>query len=92
VESEVEITLEEALRGTTRSLQIGDRRLEARIPPGVYTGLRLRLAGQGGPGSHGGPSGDIYLLIRVTPHATFERDGDDLHTEVPVDIYTAAPR
>ena len=90
LESEVTVTLEEALRGTTRALQLGDRRLEAKIPPGAYTGLRLRLAGQGGPGSHGGPAGDVYLFVRVTPHATFERDGDDLHTEVPVDIYTAA--
>ncbi len=88
--SEVTVTLEEAFRGTTRALQIGDRRIEAKIPPGAYTGLRLRLAGQGEPGSQGGPAGDLYLNIRVAPHATYERDGDDLHTEVPVDIYTAA--
>jgi curved DNA-binding protein len=90
LESEVEVTLEEAFRGTTRTLQIGDRRLEAKIPPGVYTGARLRLAGQGQPGRQGGPAGDLYLSIRVAPHATFERDGDDLFTELPVDIYTAA--
>jgi curved DNA-binding protein len=90
LEVEVEVTLEEAFRGTTRSLQIGDRRLEARIPPGVYTGARVRLAGQGESGRQGGATGDLYLNIRVLPHATFERDGDDLFTEVPVDIYTAA--
>ena len=89
-EVEVEVTLEEAFRGTTRSIQIGDRRIEAKIPPGVYTGARVRLAGQGEPGRQGGPAGDLYLIIRVAPHATFERDGDDLFTEVPVDIYTAA--
>jgi curved DNA-binding protein len=90
LEVEVEVTLEEAFRGTTRSLQIGDRRLEARIPPGVYTGARVRLAGQGESGRQGGAAGDLYLNIRVLPHATFERDGDDLFTEVPVDIYSAA--
>ena len=89
-EVEVEVTLEEAFRGTTRSIQIGDRRIEAKIPPGVYTGARVRLAAQGEPGRQGGPDGDLYLVIRVAPHATFERDGDDLFTEVPVDIYTAA--
>jgi curved DNA-binding protein len=89
-EVEVEVTLEEAFRGTTRSIQIGDRRIEAKIPPGVYTGARVRLAGQGEPGRQGGPAGDLYLNIRVVPHATFERDGNDLFLEVPVDIYTAA--
>jgi curved DNA-binding protein len=87
---EISVTLEEAVRGTTRALQIGDRRLEAKIPPGVYTGARVRLAGQGEPGRQGGPAGDLYLNIRVAPHATFERDGDDLFTELSVDIYTAA--
>jgi curved DNA-binding protein len=54
LEVEVEVTLEEAFRGATRSLQIGDRRIEAKIPPGVYTGARVRLASQGEPGRHGG--------------------------------------
>ena len=89
-EVEAEVTLEEAFRGTTRSLQVGDRRIEAKIPPGVYTGARVRLAGQGEPGRQGGPAGDLYLNIRVAPHATFERNGDDLFIELPVDIYTAA--
>jgi curved DNA-binding protein len=90
LEVEVEVRLEEAFHGTTRELQIGDRRIEAKIPPGVYTGARVRLAGQGEPGRHVGSAGDLYLSIRVLPHATFERDGDDLFTEVAVDIYTAA--
>jgi curved DNA-binding protein len=90
LEQEVELTLEEAARGTTRVLQIGDRRIEAKIPPGVHTGSRVRLAGQGEPGRQGGIAGDLYLITRVLPHASFEREGDDLYTEVPVDIYTAA--
>ena len=89
-EVEVEVTLEEALSGTTRSIQIGDRRIEAKIPPGVYTGARVRLAGQGEPGRQGGPAGDLFLNIRMAPHPTFERSGDDLFTDVSVDIYTAA--
>jgi curved DNA-binding protein len=90
LEAEVTVTLEEAFHGTTRALQLDGRRIEAKIPPGVQTGTRLRLAGQGAPGIHGGPPGDLYLLMRVAPHATFEREGDDLFVEVPVDVYTAA--
>jgi curved DNA-binding protein len=90
LEHEVEVTLEEALRGTTRLLQIGDRRVEAKIPPGVETGSRVRLARQGEPGRNGGEPGDLYLVIRVLPHPTFERQGEDLFVDVPVDVYTAA--
>jgi curved DNA-binding protein len=90
VEAEVEVTLEEAYQGASRLLQIGDRRIEAKIPPGVRTGSRVRLSGQGEPGVNGGQPGDIYLIVRVAPHSTFEREGDDLYTEVPIDIYTAA--
>lgn len=90
VEVAAEVTLEEAFHGTSRGIQIGDRRIEARIPPGVRAGSRVRLSGQGGPGAGGGPAGDLILAIEVLPHQRFERDGDDLTTDVPVDIYTAA--
>lgn len=89
VEAEVDLTLEEAVNGATRALQIGDRRIEARIPPGVRTGSRVRLAGRGGPGRDGGQTGDVYLVVRILPHPNFEVEGEDLYIEVPVDIYTA---
>ena len=89
LEYEIEISLEEAYRGATRQLQIGERRIEARIPPGVQTGARIRLAGQGEPGRNGGAPGDLYLITRVLPHSLFEREGDDMFTTAPVDIYTA---
>ena len=60
------------------------RRLEVKVPPGVRTGSRVRIAGEGRPGSGGGPSGDLYLLVTVLPHARFERNGDDLTVEVAV--------
>jgi curved DNA-binding protein len=89
IEYELEIRLEEAFSGTARTLQIGDRRVEARIPPGVQSGSRVRLAGQGGPGANNGAPGDLYLVIRVLAHPHFERQGDDLYITLPVDIYTA---
>ena len=90
IEHEVQITLEEAFHGTTRALQYeGGREIQARIPPGVRTGSRVRLRGQGQPGVAGGPPGDLYLRVEVLPHDRFEREGDDLRTTVPVDLYVA---
>jgi len=89
VEYEVALTLEEAFHGAERLLELDGHRIKAGIPAGVRTGSRVRLAGQGEPGQNGGPAGDLYLIIRVLPHETFERTGDDLHIDVPVDIFTA---
>jgi curved DNA-binding protein len=86
----VEITLEEAFNGTSRTVEIDGRRIEARIPPGVKTGSRIRLSGQGEQGRGGASAGDLYLVIEVLPHAQYEHDGDDLYVEVPLDIFTAA--
>ncbi len=62
--------------------------LEVRIPPGVATGSRIRIAGQGGPGTGGGATGDVYLRVALRPDARFERAGDDLRTavDVPLDV------
>ena len=87
VEHEVEITLEEAFRGTKRLLQVGNQRLEVTIPAGVKTGSRIRMAGKGGGGA--GASGDLYLKVKVLPHNVFSRKGDDLYRDIDVDLYTA---
>ncbi len=89
IEQPVQITLEEAFSGTTRLIRTDGRTLEVKIPPGVRTGSRVRIAGEGGPGRVGGARGDLYLVIEVLPHARFQLDGDDLRTQVPVDLYTA---
>lgn len=64
--------------------------LEVKIPAGINEGMRIRSAGNGEPGQNGGPSGDLYIEIRVRQHDIFERDGDDLHCTVPVGLTTAA--
>jgi len=89
LEHEVEITLEEAFHGAQRLMEIDGRRLEVKIPAGVKTGSRVRMAGEGLPGGKAGPRGDIYLRIKVLPHATFDRQGDNLHCEIPTDLFTA---
>jgi len=89
-EHPVEITLEEAFHGTQRVLEKeGGRRLTVKIPPGVKTGSKIRIAGEGGPGVGGGAQGDLFLKVKVLPHPIFERDGDDLRCEMPIDLYTA---
>jgi molecular chaperone DnaJ len=64
------------------------KQLEVKIPPGVKTGSRVRIAGKGGPG-YGGASGDLYLIIRVKRHHLFERRGDYLYVDVKVPLTTA---
>ena len=114
VETPVEVSLEEAFNGTTRTVNLqaqeacptcsgsGEiagaichtcsgagattrpRRIEVRIPAGVKTGSRVRVAGEGRPGSGKGAAGDLYLVVTVLPHARLERKGDDLHLETDV--------
>ncbi len=67
-----------------------ERTLTVRIPPGVDTGTRLRLEREGEAGESGGPSGDLYVVLRVRPHSFFERDGTDLHCRVPISFSQAA--
>jgi molecular chaperone DnaJ len=64
--------------------------LEVKIPAGIDNGMRIRSSGNGEPGLNGGPPGDLYVEIHVKPHSVFERDGDDLHCQVPISFTTAA--
>ena len=64
-------------------------RLEVKIPPGVKTGSRVRIAGKGGQGSGGGTRGNLYLLVTVRPHKTFERKGNNLYVSIPVPLTVA---
>ena len=67
-----------------------DKTLSVKIPAGVDNGDRIRLAGEGEAGPVGTPPGDLYVEVRVRPHDIFERDGDDLHCDVPIRISQAA--
>jgi len=115
----VEVSFDEAFRGTKRQIQLqvsepcptcggtGEVRgqecptcdgtgfvrrtktLEVNIPAGIDSGKRVRMAGQGGPGLNGGPAGDVNLIVTVRPDRRFEREGDNLKTEVDVPATTA---
>ncbi|MEX1255127.1 MAG: J domain-containing protein [Dehalococcoidia bacterium] len=118
VQQPVEITLEEAFRGTSRTLQLAAeepcatcggtgeiagatchvcngagvtlkaRRLEVKIPPGVATGSRVRVAGEGQAGM-GAQRGDLYLIVSVRPHERFERKGDELYVDIDAPVTDA---
>ncbi len=93
IEQPVEITLEEAFSGTQRTLQFSNpngtpRTITVKIPPGVDTGNRVRVPGEGAPGLNGGARGDLYLIVRVLPHPVFERKGEDLYVKVETSLYT----
>ncbi len=89
-EGEVDLTLAEVLKGTTREVRMagGRRRVEVRIPPGVREGSRVRVAGEGGQG-RAGRRGDLYLRVRIAPDPMFERKGDDLATTLHVPLTVA---
>jgi molecular chaperone DnaJ len=119
LETNVEVTLEEAFTGTSRMISLqGEQpcaackgtgeiqgvpcstcrgagvvanvnRLEVKIPAGVNTGSRVRISGKGQAGYGGGTSGDLYLNVTVRPNNTYERQGDDLSTEIPVPLTVA---
>jgi len=92
-EQPLSVTLEESFNGCLRVLesQSSDgktRRLEVKIPAGVKDGSRVRMAGEGGPGVGAGPKGDLFLVTTIEPHALYQREDDDLRTELPVEVTT----
>lgn len=64
--------------------------INLKVPPGVDTGIRLRVSGEGEPGVYGGPNGDLYVVLNVVPHTFFKRKENDLHCEVPLSFVQAA--
>jgi DnaJ-class molecular chaperone len=93
IEHEIELDLEDAFHGATRRLSLKHdghtRTVDVRIPAGVSDGSRVRVSGEGEHGTGGAQSGDLYLRIRLAPHARFERKGRDLYTRVAVPLTTA---
>ena len=93
-ETEVEVSVEEAYRGSHRSLTVtgpdGPHTLDVTIPAGVVDGQRIRLRGQGGHGAGGAAPGDLYLVVRIAPHPTYRVSGRDVHLVLPLAPWEAA--
>ena len=96
IEHALDVTLAEVMSGTQRTLQLeqvedngrSTRTINVRIPAGVETGSRVRVAGEGSPGFGGGARGDLMLVIKVVADPRYTREGNDLHTEAHADIWT----
>ena len=88
IQQPVTISLREAYAGTTRMLQIGNRRVEVKLPAGARNGTKVRVTGAGPARSDGSPS-DIYLVLNVAEDHLYERDGNDLYTQVTIDVFKA---
>ena len=84
VEATTTLPFRQAMEGSTVSLMVEGRTVNARIPPGVRDGQRIRLRVKGRPGEQGGPAGDLVIAVHVEPHPVFGLDGRDLRATVPV--------
>ena len=88
-QAETTITLEEAFNGTSRQVNLANQTLNLKLKPGIADGQILRMKEKGGPGMNGGPNGDLFITIHIQKHPRFERKGDDLYFDQPLDAYTA---
>jgi curved DNA-binding protein len=86
---DIPITLEEAYHGTMRQFEVSGEKLQIRLKPGTTDGQKLRIKGKGGKGRNSHARGDIYATVQVHQHPVFTRKGNDLHCELPLDLYTA---
>jgi curved DNA-binding protein len=93
VENEIELALEDAFQGATRRLMLQHngqvKQVDVRIPAGVTDGSRVRVSGEGEQGVGGAESGNLYLRVRLAPHAVFERKGRDLYVKAAVPVTIA---
>ncbi|HCC53947.1 MAG TPA: integrase [Desulfobulbaceae bacterium] len=90
---ELPITLHEVLTGVEKTISLGrgsaTEKVSVKIPPGIETGKKLRISGKGSPSPMGGPSGDLYLLIKVEPHQLFTREGSHLTMDLQIPYSSA---
>jgi curved DNA-binding protein len=89
LDADTTLSLEEALRGTARLIHLNSQTIKVTIKPGVADQQRLRIAGKGRAGLNGGPNGDLYITIKISPHLEFKRRGNDLYCDGLIDLYTA---
>lgn len=88
-ETEMEISLLDAYSGTSRIMQLGDEKLRITTKPGAYNDQLLRIKGKGGKSRNNATNGDLFVKIKVKPHTSFERLGNDLKTTHTIDMFTA---
>jgi curved DNA-binding protein len=85
----VELTLEEVYKGAVRILTVNGERMEIKFKPGITEGQILKISGKGLPGKFGGQNGDLMITVNISPNKVFNRNGDDLNTEINIDLFKA---
>lgn len=83
------ITLDEAFYGTSRQVNLGTSQLNLKLKPGIADGQVLKMKEKGGQGLNGGPAGDLYITVKIATHNKYERKGNDLYADEPLDVFTA---
>lgn len=90
MESQITVPFLLAINGGETIINTGSqKKVKIKIPPGVEDGKKIRIRGQGAPSPDGGPPGDLYLTIRVSPHLEFQRRGNDIHSHIYLDVAQA---
>ncbi len=89
VKAEVTISLHECFKGTSRTIRVSGEKMKVKIPAGIEDGQRLKLKGKGGSKAGGGPRGDLFLTVRINIPEGYERKGNNLYYDHPIDLYTA---
>jgi curved DNA-binding protein len=87
--AELNVSIEDAYSGCTRVIGLDGRNFRINLKPGFRDGQTIRLKGKGSPGPQGGKPGDLYITLRIEPHPHYRREGDDLHMDVEVSLFTA---
>ena len=86
---EVHLTLRDAAQQHQQTIEVNGKKLRITVPAGVGNEQQIKLKGQGGAGSNGAPNGNLYITFIIQPDPIFKRDGNDLHTTIEIDLYTA---
>ncbi|HLK28318.1 MAG TPA: J domain-containing protein [Puia sp.] len=87
--AELQLNLTDAYTTHQQTITIDGKNVRITIPAGIENGQKIKLKGYGAPGANGGPNGDLYITFSITNNTRFKRDGNDLHTTVDIDLYTA---
>lgn len=89
VSAELSLTLKQASETHQQTFDINGKKVRITIPAGVYDGQQIKLKGHGNVGVNGGPNGDLFITFNIAEDSIFKRNGDDLETEITIDLYTA---
>lgn len=87
--AELHLSLRDAATTHKQILEVNGKKIRITVPAGISDGQTIKLNGQGGPGMNGGPAGDLYITFIITDDPLYKREGDNLYTNVPLDLYTA---